>query len=225
MSHRKTTTTSTPTTRINVLKPSDTMHYLEKITQESNMNTFMRDAIDLKHDFIQGLTKDELKEMIEEEIDEPIKRQMYEKVYELEEDQTTLLSATQLTGNKVRHSWVMKGAQKHGKIDLLEVHAIQKKELDTQKLLAYGFSSLASSLSSAISKSSSHETTSDTLQEASLDRQGAKEESASDSNAMTRMKKAFTKEEPVDVLCAYIVQDLYNKNMLKSSSENEDTWE
>lgn len=203
---------------VNILKPSDAMRYLQKITQDSNAATFMRDAIDLKHDFIKGLTKEELKEMIEEAVEEPTKRQLYEKVYELKENETTLLAATLLKDRNVRHSWVVKGVHKNGKYDLLEVHAIQKKEFDKQKLLAYGLSFLHSS-------SSSNESVSENSQTNPLTGQQANVETPPGSNAQTTVTKAVAKKEPEDVLYAYIIQDLHNKNMLDTSSKDEDMWQ
>lgn len=57
------------------------------------------------------------------------KRQLYEKVYELKEDPTTLLAAILLKAHNVRHSRVVKGMSKNDKYDLFEVHAIQKKRI------------------------------------------------------------------------------------------------
>lgn len=213
--------TPAETSRINIFKPSGVMQYLQKITQDSNATKFMRDAIDLRHDFIKGLTKEELKEMMEEEIDEPIKRELYEKVYEMEENQTTLLAATLLKGSDVRHSWVVKAVHKNGKYDLLEVHAIQKKELDKQKLLAYGFSFLHSSSGSNENASKASEN----CQKTSMTGQRGNVQPPHCSNDRRTMMEAFKKEKPVDVLCAYILQDLQDKNMLNPSMENNDTWE
>ena len=212
------TTIPAETSHINVLKPSDAMRYLQKITQDSNVTTFMRDAIDLKHDYIKGLTKEELKEMMEEEIDEPIKRQLYEKIYELKENETTLLAATLLKSHNVRHSWVVKGMHKNDKFDLLEVHAIQKKEFDKHKLLSYGLSLLHSS-------SNSNETVPENSKDIHSSTKQETVETQHSSNAPTSIMKAITKEEPVDALYAYIMQDLHNKNMLNTSSENKDSWQ
>ena len=209
---------STETSRVNIFKPSDAMRYLQKIAQDSNANRFMRDAIDLKHDFIKGLTKEELREMMDEEMDEPVKRQLYEKVFELQENETTLLAATLVKGRGVRHSWVVKGVYKNGKYDLLEVHAVQKQELDKQKVLAYGLSFLHSSLSS-------NETGSDHSQEASVARQQGTVQTPDRCDDRRPMMEAFKKEEPVDAVYAYILHDLQSKDMLNSSKKNDDTWE
>jgi hypothetical protein len=206
------------TSRIDILKSSDVLHYLQKITQDSNATTFTRDASDLKHDFIKGLTKEELKKMIEEKINEPIKRQLYDKVYELEENQTTLLATTLLKDHNARHSWVVKGMHRNGKFDLLEVHAIQRKELNRPKLLAYCLSFLFPS-------SGRNESVSENSQEMSLASQQLNAETPHSSNAPTTIVKAVAKGEPADVLYAYIMQDFHDKNMLNTSSENQDTWE
>lgn len=184
---------------VDILKPVDAMRYIEKITHDSNLFTFLRDMIDLKHEFTHGLVKEELNEIIDE-TEEPAQRILLQKVLELEENQTTLLAATLIRDQHIRHTWVVKGTNRNGKFDLVNIHAIQKKEIDKKKLLAYGLTCLTLGNMSEQSENAAH-----------------------GFNALTTLFSS-TKEEPVDVFYSYIMKDLYDKGLLNTLNEKTDTW-
>ncbi|CAF1135937.1 unnamed protein product [Didymodactylos carnosus] len=184
------TDNSLPTTipHIDVFKPLDAMHNIEKITNNSNLFTFLRDSIELKHEFTKGLVKEELKEMIEE-TKEPTRCILLQKVLELEENQTTLLAATILKDKHVRQTWVIKGMHRNGKFDLVEVHAIQKKEIDKQKLFGYGLAYI------------------------SLGKMLESNENAPGGLEALKTLCRPVKEEPADVFYSCIMKDLYDKGL------------
>ncbi len=192
------------TSNVNILNPQQAMAYIEKVTENENLLTLMKNKITLTHDYSQGFTEAEIKDHIEE-IEDSNLRILIKKVLDLQKDETTLLTSTVQKTNNVRQTWVVQGERRgDGKFNLIEVHACQAKEIDKPKMAVYGITaaSLACLAGTVFSP-----TTAAALGGAAV--------------AAGAIKTAFDFNTcPQDIIYGYILRDLQNKNLLKFPNTN-----